>query len=315
LIEQVLPKIETVAGSQKNGRFSIGPLPGGYGVTLGNALRRVLLSSVPGAAVTSIRVSGVYHEFTDIPHCKEDMITLILNAKQLRFRMPFGETARLHVEVKGEGIITAADLVSPAHVEIVNPDQQLLTADSSEADLDVEFVVQTGYGYSPSEERGELPIGEIPVDAVFSPVRKVNFRVERERVGQNTDFNRLIIEIWTDGTIRPGEALRQSAQTLVKHFSLAAGVSDLTEVPVEAPAETGVPEWVRSAPIEELELTVRAYNCLKRAGITKVGEVLARLEKGEDEILCIRNFGRKSLDELLGKLRAKGYLPEQEGAA
>jgi DNA-directed RNA polymerase subunit alpha len=310
LFDQVQPKIETEAGSQKYGKFSIGPLPSGYGVTLGNALRRVLLSSLQGAAVTSIRVSGVYHEFSDIPHCKEDMITLILNAKQLRLIMPPGETARLHVEVKGEGVITAADLVCPAHVEVVNPDLHLLTADSSEADLDLEFVVQTGKGYSPSEERGELPIGEIPVDTAFSPVRKANFRVERERVGQMTDFNRLIMEIWTDGSLRPGEALRQSAQILVRHFSLVAGVSDVAELQAEAPTELGVPDWVRSAPIEELELTVRAYNCLKRAGITKVGEILERLDKGEDEIMSIRNFGRKSLDELLDKLRAKGYLQE-----
>ena len=310
LFDQVLTKIETEAGSQKYGKFSIGPLPSGYGVTLGNALRRVLLSSLQGAAVTSIRVSDVYHEFADIPHCKEDMITLILNAKQLRLIMPPGETARLHVEVKGEGVITAADLECPAHVEIVNPDLHLLTADSNETNLDIEFVVQTGYGYSPAEERGELPIGEIPVDAVFSPVRKANFRVERERVGQMTDFNRLLMEIWTDGTIRPGEALRQSGQNLVRHFSLVAGVSDVAELQVEAPAELGIPEWVRTAPIEELELTVRAYNCLKRAGITKVGEILARLEKGEDEIMSIRNFGRKSLDELMEKLRAKGYIQE-----
>jgi DNA-directed RNA polymerase subunit alpha len=315
LFEQVLPKIETEAGSQKYGRFSIGPLPGGYGVTLGNALRRVLLSSLPGAAVTSIRLSGVYHEFTDIPHVKEDVITLILNAKQLRLKMPFGETARCTVEVKGEGVVTAADLQCPAHVEIMNPELQLLTADSGEADLDLELVVETGYGYSPSEERGELPIGEIPVDAVFSPVRKINFQVERARVGQMTNFNRLIIEIWTDGTIRPGEALRQSAQILVKHFSLIAGVSDVAEIPTEAPAEAGVPEWVRATPIEELELTVRAYNCLKRAGITNVGEILDLLEKGEDEILAIRNFGRKSLEELLEKLQAKGFLPEQQQEA
>lgn len=310
MFDQVLTKVETEAGSQKYGRFSIGPLPGGYGVTLGNALRRVLLSSLPGAAVTSIRVSGVFHEFSDIPHCKEDMITLMLNAKQLRFIMPQGEVARLHVEVKGEGVITGADLVCPAHVEIVNPDQHLLTADSPEADLDIEMVVQAGYGYSPAEERGELPIGEIPVDAVFSPVRKANFRVERERVGQMTDFNRLVMEVWTDGTIRPGEALRQSAQILVKHFALIAGVSDVVAPEAGAPAEISVPDWVRSAPIEELELTMRAYNCLKRAGITRVGEILARLEKGEEEILSIRNFGRKSLDELLEKLRAKGYLQE-----
>lgn len=315
LFEQVLPKIETEAASEKYGRFSVGPLPGGYGVTLGNALRRILLSSLPGAAVTSIRISDIYHEFTDIPHCKEDVITLTLNAKQLRFRMPLGEMARLHVELNGEGVVTAADLECPPHVEIVNPDLHLLTADSADANLDIEFVVQTGYGYSPAEERGELPIGEIPVDAVFSPVRKAAFKVERERVGQMTNFNRLIMEVWTDGTISPGEALRQSARILVKNFALIAGVSDVAELEPEAAEELGVPEWVRSTPIEDLELSVRAYNCLKRASIKTVGEILDLLEAGEDEILAIRNFGQKSLDELMERLRNKGFLPEQDGAS
>ncbi len=312
LFEQVLPKIETEAGSEKYGRFSIGPLPAGYGVTIGNALRRILLSSLPGAAVTSIRITDIYHEFTDIPHCKEDVVTLTLNAKKLRMRMPFGEMARLHVELNGEGVVTAADLECPPHVEIVNPDLHLLTADSADANLDMEFVVQTGYGYSPAEERGELPIGEIPVDAVFSPVRRAAFKVERERVGQMTNFNRLIMEVWTDGTISPGEALRQSARILVKHFAMIAGVSDVAEIEAEVAEDTGVPEWVRSAPIEELDLSVRAYNCLKRASIKTVGEVLDLLDKGEDEILAIRNFGQKSLDELLDRLRTKGFLPEQE---
>lgn len=264
--------------------------------------------------MTSIRISDIYHEFTDIPHCKEDVITLTLNAKQLRLRMPYGETARLFVELNGEGVVTAADLECPPHVEIVNPDLHLLTADSSEAKLDIEFVVQTGHGYSPAEERGELPIGEIPVDAIFSPVRRAAFKVERERVGQITDFNRLIMEVWTDGTISPGEALRQSARILVKHFSLIAGVSDVAEIEMEVAEEPTVPEWVRTTPIEELELTVRAYNCLKRASIKTVGEILDLLEKGEDEILAIRNFGQKSLDELLDRLRTKGFLPEENAS-
>ena len=175
----VLPKIETEASSRNFGHFSIGPLESGYGITLGNALRRVLLSSLTGAAVTSIRVSGVHHEFADIPHVREDMTSLILNVKQLRLKLHQNESARLRVEVKGEGVVTAGDLECPPHVEVVNPDLHLLTADSSQAELDMELVVQMGRGYSPSEERGKLPIGEIPVDAIFSPIRKANYFVER----------------------------------------------------------------------------------------------------------------------------------------
>lgn len=308
----VLPKVETNAISRNYGRFVISPLQGGYGITLGNALRRVLLSSLPGAAVTSLRVSDVFHEFSDIPHVKEDMMTLLLNAKQLRLKLLEGDTARLRVRIQGEGSITAADLEVPSTVEIVNPDLHLLTADSADADLEIEFVVGKGVGYSPAEDRGELPIGEIPVDAIFSPIRKANYTVERTRIGQITNFDKLILEITTDGTIRPADALRESAQLLVQHFSLVAGVSAMPEGAPPKAIEAGAPEWVRETPIEELELTVRAYNCLKRAGITRVGEILDRLEKGEDELLAIRNFGRKSLDELLEKMRAKGFLPEQK---
>jgi DNA-directed RNA polymerase subunit alpha len=307
-----LPKVETNAISRNYGRFVISPLQGGYGITLGNALRRVLLSSLPGAAVTSLRVSDVFHEFSDIPHVKEDMMTLLLNAKQLRLKLLEGDTARLRVRIQGEGSITAADLEVPSTVEIVNPDLHLLTADSADADLEIEFVVGKGVGYSPAEDRGELPIGEIPVDAIFSPIRKANYTVERTRIGQITNFDKLILEITTDGTIRPADALRESAQLLVQHFSLVAGVSAMPEGAPPKAIEAGAPEWVRETPIEELELTVRAYNCLKRAGITRVGEILDRLEKGEDELLAIRNFGRKSLDELLEKMRAKGFLPEQK---
>ena len=307
LLNFVLPKIEREAGARNYGRFAIGPLESGYGVTIGNALRRVLLSSLPGAAVTSLRISGVHHEFSAIPHVREDTTALLLNVKQLRFKSSVDEPVRLHVEVRNEGPVTAGDLVCPPEVEVVNPELLLLTADSPEVDVDLEMTVTRGRGYSPSEERGKLPLGEIPVDAIYSPVRKVNFVVTPARIGQQTNYDRLALEVWTDGSLTPEYALRESARILVRHLSLVAGAE--VEAPPEEAAELHtVPSRVYDVPIEELELTVRAYNCLKRAGITRVGEVLERLEKGEEEILAIRNFGRKSLTELVQKLDQKGFL-------
>jgi DNA-directed RNA polymerase subunit alpha len=304
----VLPKIETEASTRSYGRFYIGPLENGYGITLGNSLRRVLISSLPGAAVTSIRVSGVHHEFSDIPNVREDMTALILNVKQLRLKLHQNESARMRVEIKGEGVVTAGDFEVPPHVEIMNPDLYFLTADSADTELDIELVAQTGRGYSPAEERGKLPIGEIPVDAIFSPIRKANYVVERARIGQDTDYDRLRLEITTDGTISPHDALNEAAKVLVQHFSLVAGGITEAEIPEEPKEEGEIPNKVKEMPIEDLELTVRAYNCLKRAGITQVGEILEKLKKGQDEILAIRNFGQKSLDELMEKLEEKGYL-------
>ena len=309
MLNLVLPKIECDASSRNYGRFTIGPLESGYGITLGNALRRVLLSSLPGAAVTSIRISGVHHEFSAISHVKEDTTALILNLKQLRLKLQGDESVRLRVEVKGEGEITAGDIVCPSQVEIVNPDLYLLTGDSGEAELDMELVVERGKGYSPAEERGKLPIGEIPVDAVFSPIRKANFMVERARVGQMTNFDRLIMEIWTDGTIEPEEALSSAAQILVDHLSLLVSVGEMPPEEEEEAEEGLIPIRIYETPIEELELSVRAYNCLKRAGITKVGEILEKMAEGDDEILAIRNFGKKSLAELKERMRAKGFWP------
>lgn len=307
MLNMVLPKIEVEASSRNYGHFVISPLESGYGITLGNALRRVLLSSLSGAAITSIRINGVHHEFTAIPHVREDMTRLILNVKQVRMICRSEDPVHIYVEVKHEGPVTAGDLVCPPEVEIVNPDQYLLTADSNDVDLDIEMVVQVGRGYSPAEDRTRLPLGEIPVDAIYSPVKKAAYRVERTRIGQQTDYDRLNLEIWTDGTIAPEDALRTSADILVQHLTLLAGAK---AVEVEAPQseEEGIPMRIYDAPIEELELTVRAYNCLKRAGITKVGEILRRMEKGEDEMLAIRNFGKKSLDELVDKLRERNYL-------
>lgn len=307
MLNTVLPKIEVESSSLNYGRYVISPLESGYGITLGNALRRVLLSSLKGAAVTSIRISGVHHEFTAIPHVREDTQRLILNVKQIRVKSRTDEPVRLRVEITSEGPITAGDLIVPPEVEIVNPDLYLLTADADEVDLDIEMIVNSGRGYSPAEERGKLPLGEIPVDAIYSPVRKAAYHVDRTRIGQQTDYDKLILDIWTDGSIGPDEALRESAKILVSHLSLLAGEEVHTAEKTDEP-EQGIPARVYDAPIEELELTVRAYNCLKRAGITKVGEILKRMEKGEDEMLAIRNFGKKSLDELVEKLADKNYL-------
>ncbi len=304
----VLPKIECEAISKQYGRFIIGPLERGYGITIGNSLRRVLLSSLPGAAVTSIRMDGIYHEFSPLPGVKEDTMTLLLNLKQLRMKLHGDESARLRLEVKGEGVVTAADIEYPSEVEIVNPDLHLLTLDSDDSKMELEMVVETGRGYSPSEERGKLPIGELPVDAIFTPIRKVGYTVDRVRIGEITDFDQLKLDIWTDGTIEPEEALGNAAQILVEHFSL---VADVGEAPIEEAEEIeeAIPSRIYDMPIEEMNLSVRAFNCLRRAGITKVGMVLEKLEKGEDEILAIRNFGLKSLEELKNALREKDLLP------
>jgi DNA-directed RNA polymerase subunit alpha len=284
----------------------------GHGITIGNALRRVLLSSTAGAAITSIRVSDIYHEFSTIPHVKEDMTQLILNVKQVRLKIysDGSEPSRLRLEVGGEGVVTAGDLECPSDVEIINPDLYLFTVDSDEAEVEIELTVQRGKGYSPAEERDKLPIGEIPVDAIFSPIRKVGYEVQQARIGQMTNFDRLIMEIWTDGTIQPQEALSEAAEVLVKHLLLVAGVEE--EIPEEEAEEEGIPAHVYEMLIEDLGLNVRVYNCLKRTGITNVGEVLEKLEKGEEEMMGIRNFGPKSLAELKQKLGEMGLLLTEE---
>jgi DNA-directed RNA polymerase subunit alpha len=283
----------------------------GYGITVGNALRRVLLSSLEGAAITSVQVRGIHHEFSTIPHIREDMTSLLLNLKQVRFRFvdEVEDQTRLHLEVKGEGVVVAGDIVCPPIVEVVNPELYLLTTDSPDADLEMEMTVARGRGYSPAEERGKLPVAEIPTDATFSPIRKVNYKLERARIGQVSSFDRLIIDIWTDGTITPAEALSTAAQILAKHMAVIAEFGDVTvEVEPEV-EESRIPERIAETNIEDLDLSVRAFNCLKRAGITKVGEILEKLDRDEEELLAIRNFGQKSLDELKENLEAKGYWP------
>ena len=310
----VLPKIESTAMSQEYGRFIVGPLERGYGTTIGNSLRRVLLASLPGAAVTSIRVTDVPHEFSAIPHVREDMMQLILHIKQLRLKLHDTDSSRLRLEVHGAGTVTAADLQVPPEVEIINPDLYLFTVDSDDAYLEMEMTAETGRGYSPAEERGRLPIGELPVDAIFSPIRRVGYEVEKTRVGQVADYDRVVMQIWTDGSIRPEDALAQSAQIMVQYLRPIGGVSEETFLPVEEEEEEEgtIPNEIYDTPIEQLDLSVRVFNSLKRTGITKVGEMLDMLERGEETMLAIRNFGEKSLDELKQQLRQKGFLSEEE---
>jgi len=308
----VMPKIEREAEARNYGKFVISPLEHGYGVTVGNALRRVLLSSLEGAAVTSIRISDTLHEFSDIPGVREDVLQVMLQIKQLRLMLRDVDTTRMHLEVRGEGVVTAADIIAPPEASIVNPDLYLFTSDGAKTRLDIEFTVERGRGYSPANERGRMPIGELPVDALFSPIKRVNWEVQAARVGQSTNYDKLILEIWTDGTLAPESALSTAAKILIEHLRYVAGVSeDTLAVAVEKEiAGMRLTSEVAEAPVESLDLSVRVFNSLKRTGITTVGDVLELLEKGDNAVMSIRNFGEKSLDELRMRMREKGYLKD-----
>ncbi|GAB4497519.1 MAG: DNA-directed RNA polymerase subunit alpha [Anaerolineales bacterium] len=311
----VTPKIEREAEARNYGKFIIGPLEHGYGVTLGNALRRVLLSSLEGAAVTSIRISDIQHEFSDIPGVREDVLRVMLQVKQIRLKLHDVEASRMHLSVRGSGVITAADIIPPPEIEIVNPELYLFSVDDPNANLEIEFAVERGRGYSPVDDRvSRLPIGELPVDAIYTPIQSVNWEVTSARVGQSTNYDKLILEIWTDGTISPEDALSTSAKILIEHLRHLAGVSEETlyaVVEVESTGSRLTSEMIET-PIENLDLSVRVFNSLKRTGITTVGEVIELLEKGDEAVMSIRNFGEKSLDELRQKMREKGYLRDED---
>ena len=308
----VTPKIERVAEARAYGKYEINPLERGYGITLGNALRRVMLSSMEGAAVTSIRITEIDHEYDTIPGVQEDVLRLMLNIKKLRLILHEGDLSNMHLEIKGEGVVTAADIITPSEIEIVNPDLYLMTVDGRSKTLTIELTVGRGRGYLPTEDRKDrLPIGELPIDAIYNPVRRVNFEVGSARVGQSTEYDNLTVEVWTDGTLEPEEALSKSSKILMGHLQHLAGVtaeSLAAMVEVEEPVEP-VDEIV-DIPIEELDLSVRVFNSLKRTGITTVREVMELNTKGDDALLSIRNFGVKSLTELKDKLEEHGYLLE-----
>ncbi len=310
--EMESPHIVVEEESENYARIVAEPLAAGSGITLGNSLRRILLSSLSGAAVTSIHIDEVVHEFSTIAGVREDTTELLLNVKELRLRPLSDRPAKLYLEAQGQGEIHASDIQVAADYEIVNPDLYLATLDSAKAHLTVEFTVEQGRGYVPAGQVDGLPIGVIPVDAIFTPVHKVNYHVEHTRVGQMTNYDRLTLEVWTDGTTNAIDAISQSAELLQEDLGIFAQLGKPEPSVVEHGVGRGLalPLDRYNTPIEELNLSVRAYNCLKRTGLMTVGQVL---EKSEDELLTLRNFGRKSYDELRGRLTELGYLePEPD---
>lgn len=307
------PSLRRIESTERFGRFDLLPLEAGFGVTIGNAMRRVLISSLPGAAVSWIKIRDVAHEFTDVPNAKEDVTEVVLNVKKIRLRSFSDQPVTLHLTVQREGPVTAGDIELPSTVEIVNPDQYLLTLAGDDQEFDMELTVERGKGYVPADGRQSDVIGLIPVDSIFSPVIKVNFTVEAARVQGAGNYDRLLLDVWTDGTITADDAVSQAAEILVNHFSLLGGIgAPGLLAPAEKPVPSGleIPASIYNTPIEELDLSVRAYNCLKRSNITKVGQVL---QMTEDELLAVRHFGKKSLDELIDRLALRavpGVIPD-----
>ncbi len=313
--EAPTPKVEYAELSDTYGKFNIEPLDRGFGVTLGNALRRVLLAAISGAAVTSVKIDGVLHEFSTIPGVVEDVTQIVLNLKELTLRLYTDKPKLLRLDVKGKKDVTAADIQEDPEVEILNQNLHLAALDRRDAHLAMEIVVERGKGYVPAERhrRSEHVIGVIPIDSIFSPIQKVNYAVEDTRVGHATDLDRLVLEIWTDGAIRPEEALQEASRILIDHFRLFSGIADETGTGA-AFGVTEDPDRARAMtmPIEDLDLSVRPYNCLKRAGIHTVGDLI---KKTEDEVVAVKNFGRKSLDEVKEKLAAHGLSLRQPEAS
>ncbi len=307
MIEIEKPKIECVQSSDDNtyGKFVIEPLERGYGITLGNSLRRILLSSLPGVAVQSIKIDGVLHEFSTVPGVIEDVTEIILNIKSLSMKLFTDGPKIVYIDADGEGPVTAGDIKADSDVEILNPDLHICTL-NGENRFYMELVLNKNRGYIPAEKNKQSgqPIGIIPVDSIYTPARKVNYTVENTRVGQVTDYDKLTLEVWTNGSIKPDEAISLGAKILSEHLNLFIDLSDHakhTEIMVEK--EETKKEKVLEMTIEELDLSVRSYNCLKRAGINTVEDLTNRTE---EDMMKVRNLGRKSLEEVLQKLHALG---------
>jgi DNA-directed RNA polymerase subunit alpha len=311
--EALKPNIRVLESTDTYGKLVIEPLQRGYGITIGNPLRRILLSSIKGSAITWVKIDGVVHEYTTIPHVKEEVMELLLNIKRIRIRSQSERTGKMRLEVAGEGRVCAGDISTSSDFQIVNPELPLATLDSQQARLSIEFNVENGVGYQPAipgEKGSGLPVGILPVDAIFNPVRKVNYNIERTRVAHVTDYERLVLEVWTDGTISPLDAVQESAETLVNHFFLLSNLNRTTAPEIEHLSTPVSPE-IYQTPIEKLDLSPRTLNCLKRAHISKVGEIL---ERSDNELLKIRNFGDKSLEELHQRLAERGVIRERKEA-
>ena len=315
MIEFEKPRIECLKLDNDNmyAKFVCEPLERGYGITLGNSLRRILLSSLPGAAITSMKVDSVQHEFTTIPGVVEDVVEIILNLKQVRMKIFDNEEKTLRIDVEKEGEVTAGDIVGDANVEILNTDLHIATL-AQGGKLHMELTANRGRGYNPSvkNKQPNQPIGVIAIDSIYTPVKKVNFYVENTRVGQITDYDKLTIELWTDGSLTPDDALSLAAKVMNEHLALFIDLSEATkntEVMIEK--EESKKEKVLETTIEELDLSVRSYNCLKRAGIINVEDLT---NKTEEEMMKVRNLGRKSLEEVTNKLHSLGldFAPSED---
>ncbi|HHY04444.1 MAG TPA: DNA-directed RNA polymerase subunit alpha [Thermoanaerobacterales bacterium] len=303
MMEIEKPRIELIKESEDDtyGKIVLEPLERGYGTTLGNSLRRVLLSTLPGAAVTSIKIEGVQHEFSTIPGVVEDTTEIILNIKDLTFILHSDEPKLLRIEAQGEGEVKAKDIIADADVEIINPEQHIATLDT-DGKLFMEMNLEKGRGYVTADRNKKpgQPIGVIAIDSIFTPVRKVNFTVEDTRVGQRTDYDKLTLEIWTNGTIKPDDAVTMAAKILIEHFNMFVGLTEkIEEIETPEEKEKDEREKILEMPIEELDLSVRSYNCLKRAGINTIFELT---QKTAEDMLKVRNLGKKSLEEVENKL-------------
>ncbi len=307
MVEIEKPRIECIEnpGDASYGKYVVEPLERGYGTTLGNALRRILLSSLPGTAATSIKIAGVQHEFSTIPGVKEDVTQIVLNVKQIIAKLHCTGTKRVYIQASGEGEVTAGDIKSDGEVEILNPELHIATL-GADATLNMELTLSHGRGYVPADRNkpAQTIIGVIPVDSLYSPVLKVNYTVENTRVGNMTDYDKLTLDVWTDGTISARDAVSLGAKILCDHFVLFTDLSDTVgsrSTVVEKPEAAH--DKVLEMTIEELDLSVRSFNCLKRANINTVEDLIS---KTEDEMMKVRNLGRKSLEEVMNKLSAMG---------
>ena len=299
-----IPRIESLEINNNYGHFRAEPLEKGFGITIGNAMRRVLLSYLTGAAINRVKIEGIQHELSVLPHVKEDVTEFLLNVKAIRLKSLTGQPAKLTLEVEGEGQVLAADIRPSADFEIVNPELYLATLDSPEAKLFVEFDAELGEGYRQAESSTNLPIGVIPVDAIFTPMLKVNYTVEPLRVGRETNRERLHLEVWTDNTITPSDAISLAAAILVEQLSPMVSYAKISKVAEEQlPSKPAVPEEIYNKPVDQLNLSVRTMNCLRRGGIATVGELTT---KSERDLLTLRNFGQKSLNEIKDKLAEMG---------
>lgn len=306
MIEIEKARIECVEMSQdaSYGKFVVEPLERGFGHTLGNAMRRVLLSSLPGVAVTGIHIEGIQHEFSTVPGVAEDVTELILNLKELSAKLYSDQPKNVQIDVKGPAVVTAGDIIADDELEIINPDMHIATL-NEDAHLQITLTLDKGRGYVSAEKNKSpnAPIGVIPVDSIFTPIRKVNYTVEDTRVGQITDYDKLTLEVWTNGSVQPDEAISLSAKILTEHLTLFVSLTDQVMPVAFANQEDDKKEKVLEMTIEELDLSVRAYNCLKRAGINTVAELVQR---NQEDMMKVRNLGRKSLEEVEQKLDALG---------